>query len=283
MKKRDPKPEILTRNPPRKVAAGDRLFVGSLSKAVRVLYAFGGTRSRLTTAEIAKATGLNVSAAQRFAHSLLTLGWIEKDARTKEYRLSPRLLDLAYLFLRSDPLTNVAYPHLVKLAVATGEYINLSVLDRGDVIYLIRLAGTRQREQQNLVGGRMPSFCTSNGRAMLAFLPEEEAREIIEQSDRTPLVDAALTDVAKIMRKIREARKDGYAIVDGESEEGVISVAAPILDAAGHPLGAINAPVSTRTWTVQRVRDKIVPQLLDTAEIISRSLSGHGTSVRKMS
>ena len=131
----------MTRNPPRKAAAaGDRLFVGSLEKALKVLYAFGSQDPQLTITEIARATGLNMSAAQRFTHSLTAMKLIDKDARTKQYRLSPRMLDFAYFYLRSDLLTTVAHPHLQRLAVATGEYANLSILDRADVIYLARRA-----------------------------------------------------------------------------------------------------------------------------------------------
>jgi DNA-binding IclR family transcriptional regulator len=277
VKQRRSRPEIMTRNPPRRAAAaGDRLFVGSLEKALKVLYAFGGEEPSLTITEIARATGLNMSAAQRFTHSLLLMKLIDKDERTKQYRLSPRLLDFAYFYLRSDLLTTVAHPHLLRLAMATGEYANLSILDRADVIYLARLAGTQEREQAYLVGGRMPTFCTSNGRVMLAQLPEEEAREIVEQSDRRPLTPASITDSARIMRRIAEARAEGFAIVDEESEVGVISAAAAILDENGQPAGAVNSPVPKRKWTMEKVRSKLVPQLVRTADVISRSLTGRG-------
>jgi DNA-binding IclR family transcriptional regulator len=267
----------MTRNPPRRTAApGDRLFVGSLEKALKVLYAFGGEEPALTITEIARATGLNMSAAQRFTHSLTQMRLVDKNPRTKQYRLSPRVLDFAYFFLRSDLLTTVAHPHLLRLAMSTGEYANLSILDRADVIYLARLAGTQEREQPYLVGGRMPSFCTSNGRVMLAHLPIAEAREIVEQSDRRPLTPGSITDPARIMRRIAEARASGYSIVDEESEAGVISAAAAILDESGQPAGAINSPVPKRKWSLDRVESKLVPQLVRTADVISRSLSGRG-------
>jgi IclR family transcriptional regulator, pca regulon regulatory protein len=275
MKPRRSKPEIMTRNPPRKaVADTDRLFVNSLAKAIKVLDAFGGQEPQLTITEISRNTGLHMSAAQRFTHSLTQMKLLEKDPRSKLYRLSPRLLDFAYFYLRSDRLTSVAQPHLLRLAVATGEYVNLSILDRADVIYLLRLAGTQEREQPYLVGGRMPTFCTSNGRAMLAHLPEEEAREIVTESDRRPLTNASLTDPAKILRKVKEARDTGFSIVDEESEIGVISVGAAILDEAGLPAGAVNLPVSKRAWTVDKVRSNLAPQVVRVAETIGRSISG---------
>src|SRR5215469_8395482 len=95
------KDEILTRNPPRAELHSNPLFVNSLEKGVRVLYAFGGNESRLRAAEIARAAGLDTSAAQRFIFSLQALGFLEKDERTKHYKLSARLLDFAYLYLRS--------------------------------------------------------------------------------------------------------------------------------------------------------------------------------------
>ena len=171
--------EILTRNAP-DALPGSPLFIGSLSKAMRVLYAFGGNKARLTATEIARESGLGASAAQRFIFSLTALGILAKDERTKQYRLSVRLLDFAYLFLRSYPLSTVTFTHLEQLSHLTGEHMSLSILDRADVVYIVRVPG-REARASGLVGGRMPSFCSSNGRVMLAALPVEEARQIVER------------------------------------------------------------------------------------------------------
>jgi PcaR/PcaU/PobR family beta-ketoadipate pathway transcriptional regulator len=267
-----PKDEILTRNPPRTGLDSNPLFVNSLAKGVRVLYAFGGNESRLTAAEIARTTGLDNSAVQRFIFSLRALGFLEKDERSKRYKLSARLLDFAYLYLRSDPLVAVAHPHLVQLSQAIQEEINLSILDQADVIYVARVLSREGRALPSLVGGRMPSFCTSNGRVLLAHLDPTAAARIVERSDRRPLTRDTLIEPALIMERVAEARTQGFSIVDGESEVGIVSVAVPILDADGRPLAAINTPLLRGTRTRAQVQRAILPRLKKSAEVIRRSL-----------
>lgn len=276
-----PKQEILTRNPqPVTDLRKDRLFVGSLGKAVQVLYAFGGQEAALTTTEIAGITKLNVSAVQRFTHTLTVLGLLEKDHRTKQFRLSVRLLDFAYLYLRSDALGIAAYPHLRSLSRATEEFVNLSVLDRADVIYVVRLAGIHGREQRDLVGGRMPSFLTSNGRIILAYLPVDEVRQILQSADRRPLTPASVTEPGKILRKIKAAREQGYCIVVDESELGVASIAAPVFDHTGRPRGAVSIAVDKKQWPVSRLREELAPPLMETARLITLAWSGTESPVR---
>lgn len=270
--KQPPRDEILTRNPPRTGLDSNPLFVNSLAKGVRVLYAFGGNESRLTAAEIARATGLDNSAVQRFIFSLRALGFLEKDERSKRYKLSARLLDFAYLYLRSDPLVAVAHPHLVQLSQAIQQEINLSILDEADVIYVARVLAREGRALPSLVGGRMPSFCTSNGRVLLAHLDPAAAARIVERSDRRPLTHDTLIEPALIMERVAEARTQGFSIVDGESEVGIVSVAVPILDTDGRPLAAINTPLLSGTRTRAQLRRTILPRLKKSAEVIRRSL-----------
>jgi len=272
--KHHPRDEILTRNPPRNEHFSNPLFVSSLEKAVKVLYVFGGNESRLTATEIARASGLDTSAVQRFIFSLCALGFLEKDVRTKRYKLSARMLDFAYLYLRSDPLVAVAHPHLVQLSQTVKEDINLSILDDADVIYVARALARDERALPSLVGGRMPSFCTSNGRVLLAHLEPAKAAKIIELSDRRPLTPETVIDAVRILERIAEAREQGFCIVDGESEPGIVSVAVPIVDTEGKPMAAINAPLARGKRTKSNIRGELIPELRKTAEIICRSLNG---------
>jgi DNA-binding IclR family transcriptional regulator len=265
--------EILSRNPARWDGDGP-LFIASLSKAMRVLYAFGGNDSRLSATNIARLSGLDPSSAQRFIYTLTSLGFLEKEDGTKRYKLSARLLDFAYLYLRSDPLCAVATPHVHRLAMESGERVNLSILDRADVIYVARQEGRRERDSQNLVGGRMPSFWTSNGRVLLAGLRRDEALAIIEAADRTPLTPRDSSDPLELIARVDEARIQGWAFVDEESELGSLSIAVPVTDSSGRVLAALNTPVDKREWTFELMVDRLLPALVHTAGVIGRSLSG---------
>ncbi len=243
---------------------------------MRVLYAFGGNESRLSATAIGRLSGLDASSAQRFIYTLTNLGFLEKEADTKRYKLSARVLDFAYLYLRSDPLCAVATPHLYRLAQESGERVSVSILDRADVIYVARQDAGRERDSQNLVGGRMPSFLTSNGRVLLAGLPRDEAIAIIETADRTPLTPRSSTDPAVLIERVDEARQRGWAGVDEESEVGVVSIAAAVKDSAGRVLAALNMPVDRQQWTYDAAVERLLPGLMRTADVIGRSLSGMG-------
>jgi IclR family pca regulon transcriptional regulator len=183
-------------------------------------------------------------------------------------------LDFAYLYLRADPLSAVATPHIHRLALESGERVNLSILDRADVVYVARQEGRRERDSQNLVGGRMPSFWTSNGRVLLAGLPRDEALDIIRTADRTPLTPRSSPDPEVLIARVDEARERGWALVDEESEVGVVSIAAPVIEASGRVIAALNMPVDRAEWTHEQVVEKLLPALLRTAEVIGRSLTG---------
>ena len=160
----------------------------------------------------------------------------------------------------------------MQLSQAIQEEINLSILDQADVIYVARVLSREGRALPSLVGGRMPSFCTSNGRVLLAHLDPTAAARIVERSDRRPLTRDTLIEPALIMERVAEARTQGFSIVDGESEVDIVSVAVPILDIDGRPLAAINTPLLRGTRTRAQVQRAILPRLKKSAEVIRRSL-----------
>lgn len=253
--------------------SGDPLFVNSLEKGFRVLYAFSGAGAALSLTEIAAATGLNMSAAQRFTHSLEVLGLLLKDAASRRYRLAPRLMDFAYMYQRSSGLAERAMPHLVALAEDCGESVQLAERDGPDVVYLARLPRREVRVPSASIGARMPAHYTATGRAILAQLPEAEARDLVESADLRPLTAATLTEPASIMSRVADARRRGYALVAEECVVGEIAVAAPILDFAGRAFAAVGVPVPRQRWTVAAIERDLAPRILETAHAITR---GHG-------
>ncbi len=249
----------------------DALFVNSVEKAFRVLAAFGAGRPTMGLSEIAAASGLNVSAAQRFTHTLLTLGYLARDAHSRRYRPAAKLLDFSFLYLRADAVVEIAIPFLTELGERSKETVNLSVLDGTDIVCVSRMPRHRVRSAAGVVGARRPTFCTSGGRAMLAHLPAETAVRILDESDWAPVTPATVTDRRVVLDRIADARLRGYCVVVEEFVVGEISVAAPILDFSGRAIAAVNIPVPTARWTVEAVHDRLAPLVVDTARSISRA------------
>lgn len=249
----------------------DALYVGSLEKGFRVLYAFAQDGSSLGLSEIAERTGFHMSMVQRFTHTLCLLGFLAKDEASRRYRLAPKMMDFSFLYLRADALCELAAPYMLELGENCDETINLSQLDGFETISIARMPRRGVRSLAPVVGARRPAFCTSSGRVLLAYLPVDDASNIVDGADRTPLTPKTITKPDAVMKHVVAARTAGYSIVEEEFVSGEISVAAPIFDVSGRAVAAINAPVPTTRWSVDTVTKTLVPLLKETARAVSRA------------
>jgi DNA-binding IclR family transcriptional regulator len=249
----------------------DNLYVGSIEKAICILYAFGKGRPELRLNEIAEITGLGRSAAQRYTHTLCSLGFLLKVNDGPVYRPAPRILDLSFIYLRSDPLVEAATTHLIEAKKAYNETINLGRRQDNEMIFIVRIPGRGGQESRSLPGVRMPVYCTTAGRSILSHLPEDEARDLIMTSDRRPLTTKTITDPDEIMALIRKSSDDGFSLADEEGQMGIITVGSAILDGSGYPVAAVNMAASARSWSVDQVREKLGPLVMETARHISRT------------
>lgn len=151
---------------------------------MRLLEAFARQPRPLSIAELAVMAGVNKSAGQRIAHTLQVLGYLER----KDTGLVPgkQVLFRAFDFLCMNRLVEGATPLLHELRKSVKERVDLSLLGGTEIVYVVRLQSKRENFPATLVGRRIPAFCSSGGRAMLAALPEHEALGIPERSDRRP-------------------------------------------------------------------------------------------------
>ncbi len=249
----------------------DPLQVASVAKAFQVLEAFGRASGPLSLADLAALSGLDKSATQRFAHTLWRLGYLDKDERTRRFRLGKRVLDAAFNFLRSDGLVERATPALIELRRACGERANLSLHDDTTMIYAIRQQAQREYFSGSLIGRRIPVFCTAGGRAVLSQLPADVAASILDRSDRTPLTPWTICDPAAILDRVRAAAADGFALAIEETMPGEITVGAAVMDGAGRPIAAVHIAGSTRDWTGAAFAERFGPLVGDTARALSQS------------
>ncbi len=248
------------------------LFVGSVEKAFEVLRILSTASTPLGLTEVVKVSGMGKSAAQRFLHTLSALGYIRQDKETKAFSITAQILDLAHAYLGADGLREKASHFLRAANLQTEETVNLTVLDRLSVVYLMRYPGFNQISVDLSIGSKLPAFCTAPGRAMLAFMEDSEASWILQKSDIKAYTPYTVTDQAKITAMFEDIRRDGYFISDQEAFVGDISVAAPIFNFAGRVIGAVNIAVPTPRWTVQKVQKQLMPVAVRTARDISAAM-----------
>jgi IclR family transcriptional regulator, pca regulon regulatory protein len=222
------------------------LFVQSVEKAMKVLMAFDGSKRQLTLTEIAALTDLDTSAAQRFTHTLTALGYLVKDGR--KYELSVRLLDFTYHYLASSELVQRATPVLQGLARDTEEACNLTVADGTDIVFVLRIISRHARNPNVIVGTRLPAYCTAPGLAMLSTWRPEEVEETLARSHLVKHTPRTMTDPRRIKARLARIRTAGYVLTEDELYPDDISTAAPVLDAQGRAIGALNIAVSRARW-----------------------------------
>ncbi|MGE0094131.1 MAG: IclR family transcriptional regulator [Alphaproteobacteria bacterium] len=258
---------------PRVAANSDeRLFIYSVEKALRILYAFNEADRALSIAAIAKRTGFGRSATQRFVYTLEQLRYLRRDPATRLYSLTPRVLDFALSYLGSDPLVAIALRHMSEASDKCGEAFSLTENDDTENVVVARVQSRHPISVNSSLGMRFPAFCTAPGRAIMAFQPEEQALDIIDRTDRKPLTEHTITDRKVLIALLAEARVNGYAIAEQEIIPGAISIAAPLFDVTHRVVGAVNTFVPITRWPRKKAEKELVPVVRQTAYDLSRSL-----------
>ena len=251
-------------------------FVQSLERGLLVIRALSSPEPQALS-DVARATGLSRAAARRFLLTLERLGYVRQAGG--RFGLTPRVLELGYAYLSSLTLPEVAQPHLERLVGEVQESSSVSVLDGDDVVYVARVATRRIMSVSISVGTRFPAYATSMGRVLLAGLPGDELGSALARADLRRLTARTIVSAADLQDEIARVRRQGYAIVDGELEAGLRSVAVPIHDSAGAVTAAANLSVQASRSSVAELRRGLLPPLRATAAAIERDLGG-GASPR---
>ncbi|TFD65135.1 IclR family transcriptional regulator domain-containing protein [Cryobacterium ruanii] len=251
-------------------------FVQSLARGLAVIAAFSAERPRMTLTEVAAVTDLTRATARRFLVTLEHLGYVRSD--TRQFSLTPRVLELGYSYLSALRLPDVIAPRLQELSAQLHESASAAVLDGGDITYIARSAGRKIMQVQITVGTRFPAYATAMGRVLLAALPRTDAASLIEASSPralTPHTKTSLTDLQACLHEVRHA---GYSLVDEEHELGLRSLAMPIHDSRGNVLAAINVSTVARA-PIADTLVALLPGLRATALLVNADLAATGTSL----
>jgi IclR family pca regulon transcriptional regulator len=245
-------------------------FVQSLARGLTVIRAFDAAHPSLTLSDVARRTDLTRAAARRFLHTLQALGYVRTDGRA--FSLTPRVLELGFSYLSALSLPEVVQPHLEALSREVEESVSAAVLSGAEVIYVARVPTRRIMSVRITIGTRFPAYATSMGRVLLAALPEEEVADLFAATPPEPLTDRTITAPAALQEELQRVRGQGWALVDGELEPGLRSIAAPLHDRTGAVIAAVNVSTSATRDSVDRVRDAYLPPLLATTRAIEADL-----------
>lgn len=244
----------------------DPLFVTSVQRAMHILECFDSHNRNLSISDLVNITGLNRSAVQRFLYTLESLGYLEKDNSTKRFTLTPRVMCLGYNYLKGERLVEIATPLLLEARKRIGNAMYLGTLYETDIIYLIRLPQRFLLLETTLPGRRVPAFC--GGRAILAHLPDEKVKDILNQSIMKKFTPFTIVDVEENMNEVLKTREQGYAVSLQEQVLGEISISAAVVGREGLPLAGVYTSVSFSEWTIERIQSELAPVVLEVANSI---------------
>lgn len=244
--------------------------IDSVDKALTVLTVFSAEHPELSVSRVAELTGLTRATARRILLTFVRLGYADEHER--RFRLTAKVLRLGYGYLSSAPWWETAEGHMRSLSTALRESSSLAALDGDEIVYLARVPSPRSVAITLNVGSRLPAYPTSLGRVLLAALPEAALEEYLRSVVLHPLTPHTVTDPARLREILAQVRDDGYALIDGEREEGVRSVASGVRR-RGEVVAALNVSVNAARLSVAELRERAVPMVVEHAEAISAEIA----------
>jgi len=240
-------------------ALTDPSFMTSLARGLAVIGAFSDQRRSLTIAQISHKTGIPRAAVRRCLYTLKQLGYADADANN--FSLKPKVLTLGYSYLSSTPLTVSALPCLNQISRTLNESCSLAVLDEDQVLYVARSATSRIMSVALNTGSRLPAYCTSLGRAILAHMPEEALDAYLARVELKAMTERTVVSPTRLKEILAGVRQQGFALIDEELEVGLRSIAVPVRGASGNVIAGLNVGTQAARVGIRQMKEEFLPVL----------------------
>jgi IclR family pca regulon transcriptional regulator len=260
-------------SPAKRIAdlSGDPNFMTSLARGLAVINAFQERKRHLTIAQISHRTEIPRAAVRRCLYTLMKLGYATSDGRT--YSLLPKVLTLGHAYLSSTPLAVSAQPYLDRISEQLHEACNLATLEGEQVLYIARSAIPQRLISVDLsVGSRLPAYCTSMGRILLAALDDDSLHDYLNNADLQAKTSRTLHTPEALWECLQQVRQQGWCLVDQELEQGLRSLAVPVYDSSGHVLAAMNVSTHAGRVPAHELEQRFLPIMLNASRELSSQL-----------
>jgi len=241
----------------------DSDFVEALARGLAIVTAFSPTATVLSVSDAAARTSLPRPTARRLLMTLEKLGYVRSS--NGRYTLTTKVLELGTTYIAALGIWELARHHLEALVAQTGESSSMSQLDGSDIVYVARVPVPKIIALSVHIGTRFPAVATSMGHVLLADLPRDELHEVLEKPSRSGIIPRIAPAKRKLERELAEVRKRGWALSDERLSLGIRSIAAPVRDASGTTVAAVNVTVHAAETSVSELKGRHLPLLLETA------------------
>jgi IclR family acetate operon transcriptional repressor len=258
---------------------GEQHSIQSVDRAITLLEAIAEAGGETTLTELSRRTRLNISTCHHLLSTLVQRGYVAKVPVRRSYALGARILYLSNSCLRQVDLPARAAPFIEQINEKTGETVHLAVL-QGDALMKVAKRESRHpvRVDTGTLGKTDAAHATASGKAMLAWLPEDDMRRILSHG-MTRFTPKTITEWPALIEALRHVRRNGYAMDDEEYQPGVICIGAAIRDHNGAVVGAISASTPTMRASDEHI-GLVREQVVSAVRALSAELGGPGTQHR---
>ena len=243
-------------------------YVEALARGLAIIKAFSPTATAMSVSDVAARTSLPRPTARRLLLTLEELGYVRSDHGS--YTLTTKVLELGTTYVAALGIWELARPHLEALVEQTNESSSMSQLDGSDIVYVARVSVPKIIALAVHIGTRFPAVATSMGQVLLAELPRAELRRILALPSQSGIIPRVTPSRTELDRLLAEVRERGWALSDERLSLGIRSVAAPVRDATGSTVAAVNVTVHASETSVRVLKTKYLPLLLETAGAITQ-------------
>jgi IclR family pca regulon transcriptional regulator len=247
----------------------------SLERGLAILGCFTPEKPVLGIADLADELGMSRSTTHRYVITLVALGYLEQGA-SRKYRLGLRVTDLGMSALNSTGLREHSRPYLEELRQRTSYTVNLAVLDGSEILYVDRARSFRRGQSKIdlglALGSRLPAYCTSMGKLLLAYLPEPEQRSLLGDMKLAKRGPNTITSKKNLRSELEHVREESFAVNDEELTPGLQSIAAPVRSDTREVIAAVNMAAHSSMISLEELVEHLGPHLVSTADRISARL-----------
>jgi DNA-binding IclR family transcriptional regulator len=198
-------------------------------RVTQVLDLLGESRDGLGVREVARRLDVHPSTSSRLLSTLAVGGLVDRDEASGRYRIGVRVVGLAAAAVGRLPVVSQARPELERLSSASAETVNLAVRDGRHVVYVDQVTPAQTVVMASWVGRRSPLHASSSGKVLLAFGAQDAGAAVRALGRLERLTDRTVTDPRRLLETLRQVRRQGYAASAGELEDGLVTIAAPVL------------------------------------------------------